>query len=226
MIERLGEETLPLDGIRVMTQAGGKLSESLAAKFDSYMRAKGGRFYVMYGQTEATARMTVLEPAEMPGRLGSVGRAIPGGQVSVEDGEIVYRGPNVMMGYAASREDLRRGDEMGGVLHTGDQGVADEDGFLFVTGRRQRDANVYGQRLNLDEIEGIMTPKGPSAAISLLERILVFCEWGDDVSLRAYHRELARTLNMHQSALELRRVPKIPVGPNGKADYRLLERMA
>ena len=135
------------------------------------------------------------------------------------------RGPAVFAGYW-NNPDANAKAFAGGWFHTGDLGVMDEEGFLFVTGRRERDAKVYGQRLNLDEIEGMVRPRGPAAAISLLERILVFCEWGDDISLKAYHREFARTLNMHQGALEFRRVPKIPVGLNGKVDYGALRSMA
>jgi len=81
-------------------------------------------------------------------------------------GELLYRGPNVMMGYAASREDLALGNVTGGVLSTGDMAYMDEDGFLFITGRTKRDAKLFGLRINLDEVESMLRIHGPVAVVS------------------------------------------------------------
>lgn len=134
---RIGFDPRAHPGLKVLTQAGGRLRPDLIQGFAAKMRAQGtpGRMYVMYG---ASTRVSVLPPDRLPDKLGSVGRAIPGGSLSIEDGEVVYRGPNVMMGYAECAADLARGDDLGGVLRTGDPGHLDEDGLLYLTGQSIR----------------------------------------------------------------------------------------
>lgn len=118
----------------------------------------------MYGQTEATARMAVLPPERLADKLGSAGLALPGGRLEADDdGEILYHGPNVMMGYADTADDLSRGDDLGGVLRTGDLGRVDPDGFLHITGRLKRMAKIFGIRVNLDDVERMLRGSGPVA---------------------------------------------------------------
>jgi acyl-coenzyme A synthetase/AMP-(fatty) acid ligase len=104
--------------LRTLTQAGGPLRPELVADFHRRMSAVGGRLFVMYGQTEATARMTVLPPKLLPEKIGSVGFPVPGGCVTIgaDTGEVMYQGPNVMMGYAETAADLARGDDLCGRL--------------------------------------------------------------------------------------------------------------
>ena len=144
MLDRIGFLGMSLPKLSSMTQAGGKLSSHYIAKFHEALKQRGGSFFVMYGQTEASPRISCLQPDDLPARPGSVGRPLPGGSLTVEDdagqfpgigvsGEIVYRGPNVMMGYAEHPEDLALGDIQGDALRTGDIGHVDEDGFLYIS---------------------------------------------------------------------------------------------
>src|SRR4029077_8992406 len=94
-------------------------------------------------------------------------------------GEVVYRGPNVMWGYADSAEDLCRGDELGGQLRTGDLGYLDAEGLLFITGRSARVGKLFGLRVSLDEVEEMVRERGPAAVIQGGDRLLVFCAFGD-----------------------------------------------
>ncbi len=153
------ERDLPT--LRTLTQAGGRLDVEHATRLHRLMTDRGGAFWVMYGQTEATARLSVLPSDEFEALAGSVGRAIPGGSFEIvadgpsapgRPGSIVYRGPNVMLGYADDRAGLGRGDDLGGVLVTGDEGRLDGD-VLTVLGRRSRIAKVFGLRFGLDEVE-------------------------------------------------------------------------
>ncbi len=192
MLERIGMRDMDLPALRTMTQAGGRLDPEVARRF-----AQQRRFFVMYGQTEATARIAYVPPQRLADKPGSIGIAIPGGELSIEDGELVYRGPNVMMGYATARADLARGDELGGVLRTGDLGHHDDEGFFYVTGRAKRIAKVYGQRINLDEIEAAVD--GPAGAIAGDDRIDVFAERGADArALAARFRLPPRALRVHE----------------------------
>jgi acyl-CoA synthetase (AMP-forming)/AMP-acid ligase II len=197
------------------------------------MASRGGRFFVMYGQTEATARIACLPSHFLEKKLGSAGQAISGGTLSIEQdgavcppgvtGEIVYRGPNVMMGYATSRDDLARPDDLGGVLRTGDVGYLDGDEFLFVTGRSKRIAKVFGLRINLDEIEGLLRSRGPVAAVAGEDRVRIYCECVSGEDLAAWARELGRALRIHHAAFDVRRVDALPLTPSGKIDYPALQ---
>ena len=153
VLKRIGLEKLKHSSVSTMTQAGGKLSEELQKYFAEFAKEQGIDFYIMYGQTEATARMTYLPPKYIESKIGSVGIAIPGGEVFIDNGEVVYKGKNVTMGYAQNSKDLEKSDELGGVLHTGDIGYMDSDGFLYVTGRKDKFVKMFGKRINLGEVE-------------------------------------------------------------------------
>lgn len=158
LMEKSGFLKRHYPSLNTMTQSGGKLPVSLQKKYGEYASQHGIRLYLMYGQTEATARISYLPPQDIFRKPGSVGIAIPGGRIQIEktsqeEGEIVYSGGNVTMGYAVCREDLDRGDVNHGVLHTGDIGYQDEEGYLYITGRKAAFAKIYGRRINLKELE-------------------------------------------------------------------------
>lgn len=230
ILDRLGLDRLKAPSLRTLTQAGGKLNPELIAKFHHAISQRGGQFFTMYGQTEATARIAVLPPEQLPAKVGSVGFAIPGGSIAIESldgqpaetGEIVYRGPNVMMGYAETRADLAQGDVLQGVLHTGDLGRLDEDGCLWVTGRLKREAKLFGLRVNLDELESMVRVHGPAAIISGADRLRIYCEF-DESLFAACRDELSSKLRIHSQAFEFRRVDRIPTNASGKIDYAALE---
>lgn len=222
MLRRLKLDNLAVPSLRTLTQAGGKLQNELIAEFHAMITARGGRFYVMYGQTEATARISILPSEALPAKLGSAGLAIPGGQLRVDDGELVYHGPNVMMGYATTRQDLALGDTLAGTLRTGDSAYLDDDGYLFVTGRRKRDAKLFGLRLNLDEIETILRAHGPTAVIASDSGLRIFCEHGDEAVFARMRTELSSLLKVHHQAFHFERIPQLPLNANGKIDYPAL----
>lgn len=156
---------MDLPNLKVFTQGGGKLSEEMFKMLAQYAYDTGKKFIATYGQTECTARMAYL-PAELAiTKTCSIGMAEPGGQLSILDkdgretfegeaeGEMVYRGENVTMGYATCKEDLLKGDENHGVMHTGDIARRDADGCYFIVGRKNRFLKVFGLRIGLDEVE-------------------------------------------------------------------------
>jgi acyl-CoA synthetase (AMP-forming)/AMP-acid ligase II len=223
MLRRLRFDPAKYPTLRTLTQAGGRLRPELVEDFAGRMTAVGGRLFVMYGQTEATARMAVLPPERIPDRLGSAGRPIPGGSFSIADDEVVYTGPNVMMGYAESAADLARGDDLGGVLRTGDLGRLDDEGFLFLTGRLKRIGKVFGVRVNLDDVERTLAAHGPVAAVAGDDKLHVFVEGADRDAARSVRGELAGALDTHFSGLDIRGIDALPLLPTGKIDYRSLE---
>jgi acyl-coenzyme A synthetase/AMP-(fatty) acid ligase len=222
LLQRLQLDKLNVPKLTTLTQAGGKLPPALISHFHAVATNRNGRFFVMYGQTEATARMAILPPSALPAKLGSVGLPIPGGSFSITSGEVVYSGPNVMLGYAAARFDLARGDEMQGRLCTGDLGGLDEDGYLYILARLKREAKVAGHRVNLDEVEDLLKQHGPTAALENSGKIVIFCEWGDAAVHSLALRELAQRLHFSLHAFEFRHVPALPRSSNGKIDYTSL----
>lgn len=156
---------MDLPNLKVITQGGGKLTESMWNLLAQYARNNGKQFIATYGQSECTARMAYLPPEMALEKVCSIGIAEPGGQLSIVDdngvesfegeaqGEMVYRGENVTLGYATCPEDLSKGDENYGVMHTGDLARRDKDGCYFIVGRLKRFLKIYGLRIGLDEVE-------------------------------------------------------------------------
>lgn len=171
MLDKLRFSRMQLPSLRYMTQAGGKLIPELHKKFAEYAMASGKKFIVMYGQCEATARMGYLPPEKAVEKCGSMGVVIPRGKFTLIDadgneitrantsGELVYQGDNVTLGYAESMEDLSKGDERHGILYTGDMAQFDEDGYFYIVGRKKRFLKIYGNRVNLDEIDRLIKGK-------------------------------------------------------------------
>jgi acyl-CoA synthetase (AMP-forming)/AMP-acid ligase II len=230
MLERIGFREMDLPTLTTLQQAGGALDLPLTRTYAEYMARRGGRFFVMYGQTEATARMAYVPPARLLDKLGSAGVAIPGGRLRIDaggsafpgarvTGEVVYEGPNVMMGYSSGPVDLGRGDDLHGTLRTGDIGYLDEDGFLFLVGRSKRIAKVFGLRVNLDEVELVLRENGPAAVVGAPDAIWAFCAFGTDEALADLAKTLARRYRLHPSALHFRRVEAVPTLESGKIDY-------
>jgi acyl-coenzyme A synthetase/AMP-(fatty) acid ligase len=227
ILERLGFRDMDLPSLTSMQQAGGALEPELTAVYAGYMSGRGGRFHVMYGQTEATARIAYVPPAKLADKIGSAGVAIPGGRLHIEPaadrkaadtgtGEVIYEGPNVMLGYATSGSDLSLGDELQGTLHTGDIGYLDDDGYLFLVGREKRIAKVFGHRISLDEIEALLADLGPAAAVDGGEAVWVYCAFEDaDTAVAG----LARQMRVHRSALVAREVDELPLTTSKKVDY-------
>jgi acyl-CoA synthetase (AMP-forming)/AMP-acid ligase II len=224
--------------LRVMQQSGGPLDEATLAYFDTAMRQIGGEFVPMYGQTEATARVTVRPPALAGGpHRGSVGRPVPGGHLEVlrpdgraaadgETGEIVYSGPSVMMGYAQSRADLAGPDQLEGTLRTGDLGCLRE-GLLYITGRADRQVKIFGRRIDLEQLEAALSARGFLAAVTVsgTDQLTVVAEGAAD-RLGDACRALARELGLPPSRVIAAPLDRLPHTDRGKVDRTAVSRVA
>ena len=165
MLDKLRFFRMNMPSLRTVTQAGGKITPELHEKFAAWAAETGRNFVVMYGAAEATSRMGYLPPEKAVEKKGSMGIPIPGGKFTLIDaegkeitapfttGELVYEGRNVTLGYAERGEDLIRGDERHGRLETGDMAQFDDDGYYYIVGRKKRFLKIYGNRVNLDEID-------------------------------------------------------------------------
>lgn len=227
--------------LKTMTQAGGKLSPELHKEFAQYAKDNGKKFIVMYGQTEATARMSYLPHNMSIEKYGSMGIAIPGGEFSLIDvegneikeanvvGELVYKGPNVTLGYAECLEDLQKGDERQGILVTGDMALIDGDGYYYIVGRKKRFLKIYGNRVNLDEIERILKSKyeGLQFACTGKDDLMYIFMSGksdcEDLDLNQIREYISGKLGLYQKAFLVKEIDEIPLNEAGKVLYSKLE---
>lgn len=234
ILNRLHFFRMNLPDIKTLTQAGGKLSPDLVKEFANFALESGRKFYVMYGQTEATARMSYLPFEKASEKYGSMGIAIPGGHFSLIDeneneiltanidGELVYSGKNVSLGYAECSDDLAKGDVNKGVLHTGDIAYRDQEGYYFITGRLKRFIKIYGNRVNLDATEQIVKPiTSACACVGKDDKMIVYVT---DASLcTKVKKVLSEKTGIHTRAFEVRFINEIPKNDSGKVQYAKLD---
>lgn len=222
---RMLERELP--GLKRLTQAGGRLSADRVSLLEQLCFRRGWQFFVMYGQTEATARIAYLPPECLRDKPGSIGVAIPGGRLSLDEdtGELLYSGPNVMLGYAETRNDLSKGDELRGELRTGDLARRDEEGFYYITGRLKRFLKIFGKRFSLDEMEDVLGSHGcgTPACLGTDDHLVVAIERCDtEPQVIAILEQL---FQIHSSAFRIIKVNVIPRFANSKIDYPSLARL-
>lgn len=235
MLKRVRFFRMDLPDLRTMTQAGGKLDPELHREFAEYAKEHGKHFIVMYGQTEATARMGWLPHEKSLEKYGSMGIAIPGGTFHLIDvhggeitepevtGELVYEGENVTLGYAQCGEDLSKGDERHGRLETGDMAKRDADGYYYIVGRKKRFLKIYGSRVNLDEMDRMVRRQFEGldcATTGVDDRMEVYIT---DAALQKEVEDfiLERT-HINPSALKVHVIASIPKNEAGKILYTKL----
>jgi len=211
--------------LKVFTQAGGRLDDRYVRQMCETAEARNSRFYVMYGQTEATARMSYLPWEDIRRKAGSVGIAIPGGLLAAdsETGELVYTGPNVMMGYAECRADLAKGDDLNGTLRTGDLAHQDGDGYFYITGRLKRFLKLFGKRFSLDEAERILSRRlGTDVACYGRDDLLMVAATGT-ATAEAITATACEAFALPRSAVKVKVISELPRTGNGKLNYHILE---
>lgn len=230
-------DALP-ERLNTLTVAGGAMAPDQVRAWAARMQERRGRFFVMYGQTEATARISYLPPERALAAPGAAGLAIPGGRLSLRDasgreittpdgeGELIYHGPNVMMGYAGDASDLTGGAELK-ELATGDLARRDADGLYHITGRLSRMSKIAGLRIGHDALERALATEGLEAAV-----------WGDDTSLSiavagprdqspeaiAARAAALTGIGAQHFTVSLRKT--LPRRANGKVDYPTLKAQA
>lgn len=215
LLDGIGFAAMDVPSLRYVTQAGGRLAPADVARYAGLGESRGWQFFVMYGQTEATARMAYLPPQLAATHPSAIGVAIPGGELLLDDGELVFRGPNVMLGYAQSPADLALGRTTF-ELRTGDLGSV-ADGVYSVTGRKNRFVKPFGLRVDLDQVERSLLEDGLRVACTGDDDGLVVAVLGPaDRAVR-----LIRALTgLPASAVRAYSVTSFPLLSNGKIDYK------
>ena len=236
MLKRLRFFRMDLPELKTMIQAGGKLNADYVKEFVDFAEQNGKKFIVMYGQTEAAPRMSYLPFDKAVEKNASIGIAIPRGELSVVDadgkvieepdvdGELLYKGENVCLGYAEVREDLMKGDENHGVLHTGDIARHDADGYFYITGRMKRFVKVWGNRTNLDATEQIIKVITPNCACAGVDDLITIFVTEEGLEERIKNLLVEKT-GFNPRAFQVKKIDEIPVKTSGKIDYPALQAM-
>ncbi|HET9417121.1 MAG TPA: AMP-binding protein, partial [Candidatus Limnocylindria bacterium] len=231
LLDRIGFEEMELPQLRQVTQAGGRLDPERVRSYAELGARRGWELVVMYGQTEATARMAYLPPSLAATRPESIGVPIPGGHLRLEPdagappgaGELVYRGPNVMLGYADGPADLARGREIN-ELRTGDYARRGPDGLYEIVGRRSEFVKIAGLRIDLLAVEALVERHGGRAVVlGSDDGLTVFTEEGGGTDVAGLIRE---SICLPAGSLRVSRVAELPRLPNGKVDRVALKSAA
>jgi acyl-CoA synthetase (AMP-forming)/AMP-acid ligase II len=226
LLDRIGFADLDLPTLRYLTQAGGRLDPDSVRRYAALGQQRGFDLFVMYGATEATARMAYLPPDLALHCAEAIGVPIPGGSFRIDRGELVYRGDNVMLGYATSPADLARGREIS-ELRTGDLARLRPDGLVEITGRTARVAKIFGLRIDLARVERLLSADG----------CVVHCVEGEDKLVVAIDvsaspappdlsRRAASAAGLPEGATRVLPLAGVPRLSNGKPDHAAIVREA
>ena len=237
IMRRIGFEKMDLPSLYTLAEGGGKLTDKMFKWLAAYANNSGKRFCATFGTSETSARMAFLDPGMALEKTGSIGKAIPGGELFLLDevtgedgsatGELGYRGPNVTMGYALCKEDLLKGDEFCGEYHTGDIAKRDADGFYYIIGRKGRFLKLFGLRVSLDETERILKTQYADAD---------FVCTGDDRRMKIFTTSaqqkdqivpfISKKTGLHGSAFSVYVIDEIPRNEYGKVKLAALEKIS
>lgn len=234
ILNKLRFQRMDLPYLHTLAEGGGKMSNALFETFSKYAEDNNMSFFATYGTTETSARLSFLSPNEAVTHIGSIGKAIPGGKLSLVDehsneitcpeveGELKYEGPNVTMGYGTCIKDLLKGDDFRGSYLTGDIAKMDADGYFYIVGRKKRFLKLYGLRISLDQSEKIINEAFKMECICT----------GDDNKMRIYITDealkddvknfIAKKTGLISKSFDINVISEIPRFENGKINYKQL----
>ena len=232
MLQMLRVERMELTALRYLAQAGGKLSAESVRHFANIANERGWQLFVMYGQTEATARMGFVPPELIAKNPDCIGQAIPGGKFEIhsvesdeliseanQEGELWYYGDNVMLGYAEQAADWQRGMLPHKALATGDLAMWNERGLVQITGRLSRFIKIRGKRVQLDHVERQLQKLEPQIHCCGKDEMLYIVNAHNENEVTVYLRE---GLHLHPSLFALVQVETLPLLSSGKLDQKAL----
>ena len=211
--------------LRGLLVSGGALAPALRRKFAEEAKTRGISFIEGYGQTETTGVMSTIRTDLLPERIGSIGRAGEGGRFRIDDGELVYEGPIVAMGYAVCAEDLLGGDEWKGIRRTGDLASIDSEGYVTLSGRASRFLKIFGNRVSLDEVENLVKDGFPGAGCAATGADGDLRVFVTSASAEEVEKFLVAKLHFNATVMKVRVLDAIPLNANGKTDYPKLKSM-
>jgi acyl-CoA synthetase (AMP-forming)/AMP-acid ligase II len=225
-----------LGSLRYCSQAGGHMAVATKQELRQVL-PEHTKIYVMYGATEASARLAYLDPERYEEKMGSIGKAIPGVALKVlgadgcevpagQTGELVADGPNITMGYWKDPEATAKDLDKSG-YHTGDLGYQDEDGYFYLKGRKDNLLKVGGHRINPQEIEDALMATGLVIEIAVVgipdpllgqKLVALACAKDGDCTEKAVLSRCAEKLAKHKMPAEIRLHRSLPKSSSGKID--------
>jgi len=229
LLKKLNYNNMNWNSVRIMTQAGGNMDDKLVEEFSIFSKNNNIKLYIMYGQTEASPRMSYLEPQKVLYKFNSIGKALPGGKFEIIDldtsknkfpiGELVYYGENVMLGYSKSRKDLLKSDELNGKLFTGDIATIDEENDYTIIGRKDRMIKFFGLRINPIEIERELKLLGYKTIVFKQNDLLIIAVTSISDNIKIKNR-LNKKFFIPKNSILIKLIKKIPRNSFGKIDYK------
>lgn len=234
LLERIDFKEKAPQSLKYFTQAGGKMDPEKVQHFNRVAKRNQWNFFVMYGQTEATARMSYMPPHILNSHASSIGIPIPGGSFSIinqsgsecstgEVGELVYEGPNVMMGYASGVDSLNT-DPIPQKLATGDFASVDKNGLYYIKGRKSRFIKIFGKRIGLDEIERLFKEANIDVvATGVDEHLLISTTQSHKQN--AIYRLIQKHIDIPKTHFSIHIMDDFPRTTTGKIDYQSLNKL-
>lgn len=220
---KISREKLP--NLKFFTSAGGGLDGDVYEYFKNFVLKFNIKFFCMYGQTEATSRISILNYKDFHKKFGSLGKALDEGNLYIDKnkntGELCYKGKNVCLGYAKNYKDLNKGDENKGILKTGDIAKKYKNDF-YIVGRKKRFAKVYGHRINLDEIQKkLQDSKMKCVCIEKNNQVYLLTD--NKKNINKIKKELEKQ-NLNQNYFKTLFVKQFIYNSNGKISYSMMEK--
>lgn len=229
----------PLPQLRYMTVAGGALDQDTSLRVSELISPS--RFFVMYGQTEATARLAYLPEQELRRRPNSIGKAIVNVELQIQDddgrevecgqtGELCARGPNIMLGYWRNSEATAH-TLQNGWLRTGDLATADNDGFFYLVGRKKEQVKIRGINVAPRQVANSISGQFPSCHVVVIPyttnsttRLALFLAPlnGAPPSLSLVRQVCRATLPRHEVPNHIAIIDQVPLTPSLKVDLKSL----
>lgn len=230
IIKNLNINKLKLPDLKAFAQAGGKINPITRDYFQEYCKTKNKDFFIMYGQAEATTRISSFNLIEKPEKFQSVGKPLTNCRVQMSkkfikpnESELIFNGSNVCMGYANCIEDLSLGDEWNGELKTGDTGFVDNDGYVYITGRLKRIIKIYGHSISLDQLEENLNTatRKKIACIQKNDNLIVFAQ--DTTKNDIISSIILKLTGLRSSEFTIVELTSLPYTDTGKISYQSLE---
>lgn len=216
-------------GLRFFAQAGGAMNLDLTNWFLEHCRKNSKQLYIMYGQTECAPRISCFDLVKHPKKIGSVGRALDCCSVSIEKkenskiGEICISGENIFLGYAEENNNLFSDRLLSSCHRTGDLGFIDNDGFIFIEGRKKRFVKVYGSSVNLDHLQAMLQKINPELVITGIDNKVNIFLVGSVSDKNLIKNEIENHTTINKNAVYYKHIGKIPRLLSGKINFKALE---
>ena len=217
--------------LNYIANAGGKLDVNVVNALVDFCKKKKINFFSMYGQTEASPRISYLPLKFLKSKTESIGKGLPGTKIWIENenkkkiikpfvsGELVCKGKNISLGYCKSREDLSKSKTNQNVLRTGDLAYFDSDKFFYINGRISRMAKIFGNRINLDELEKRLREKNIISVCKFNnDKISLYIE-GKVISEKRLLNTVEKLTSLNRYGFKVRFLKKFPRTQSGKISY-------